>query len=504
MRIIRRAFQSVTRRASRSALLILVMTACVALALSGLSISAASREAARLAREKLGATVTLRVDSRKLMQAVQNGDTTAESVSRTVPLAAATEIAKLPQVKAYNYTSSTSAVSETLEPVEIDSSSDTSTTTSGQTAKSGSGTNPGMLGPGDGRGFGGNANFVQPDFQVEGALESGLLSTFASGTATITEGRALTADDTGKAVCLIETQLASANSLKLGDTITLQSVDKSAEQSFQVVGIYQTDSSVELSGPIRLAFMNPVNTIYLPYDQTATLSTESDDSTTTTDTIASSGVSSVQYLLGDPTQIDAFKTAAQAVNLNWDWYKLDANDSRYEQMVAPIENVAASSNIVVIVTAVAGAAILALLLLLSLRDRTREIGVLLSLGEKKSALAGQMVIEALMLIVVAFVFGSLIGGGIAGRIGNSLLAREVTTSQTLAQQGAAGQVMLMGGRGQQSLRSVTPISTINVKAGLTELMQAGGVVLATVFAAVLLPVANLLRLKPRQILIRHE
>jgi putative ABC transport system permease protein len=221
-------------------------------------------------------------------------------------------------------------------------------------------------------------------------------------------------------------------------------------------------------------------------------------------TTASSGVSSVQYLLGDPTQIDAFRTAAQAVNLNWDWYRLDANDSRYEQMVAPIENVAASSNIVVIVTAVAGAAILALLLLLSLRDRTREIGVLLSLGEKKSALAGQMVIEALMLIVVAFVFGSLIGGGIAGRIGNSLLAREVTTSQTLAQQGAAGQVMLMGGRGQQSLRGVTPISTINVKAGLTELMQAGGVVLATVFAAVLLPVANLLRLKPRQILIRHE
>lgn len=494
-----------TRRASRSALLILVMTACVALALSGLSISAASREAARLAREKLGATVTLRVDSRKLMQAVQNGDTTAQSVSRTVPLDAATEIAKLPQVKAYNYTSSTSAVSETLEPVKVDSSSTSSSgTTSDQTTKSGSSTNPGMFGPGDGRGFGGNANFVQPDFQVEGALESGLLSTFASGTATITEGRALTADDTGKAVCLIETQLASANSLKLGDTITLQSVDKSAEQSFQIVGLYQTDSSVDLSGPIRLAFMNPVNTIYLPYDQTATLSTQSDDSTNTTTATTSSGVSSVQYLLGDPTQIDAFKTAAKAVDLNWDWYTLDANDSRYQQMVAPIENVAASSNVVVIVTAVAGAAILALLLLLSLRDRTREIGVLLSLGEKKSALAGQMVIEALMLIVIAFVFGSLIGGGIAGRIGNSLLAREVTTSQTLAQQGAAGQVMLMGGRGQQSLRGVTPISTINVKAGLTELMQAGGVILATVFAAVLLPVANLLRLKPRQILIRHE
>lgn len=51
-------------------------------------------------------------------------------------------------------------------------------------------------------------------------------------------------------------------------------------------------------------------------------------------------------------------------------------------MSAPIENIASISKIVIYVVSIAGAVILGLIITLSIKERRKEIGILLSIGEK--------------------------------------------------------------------------------------------------------------------------
>lgn len=84
------------------------------------------------------------------------------------------------------------------------------------------------------------------------------------------------------------------------------------------------------------------------------------------------------------------------------YYELDAQDNVYKQMIYPIENIASFSKTIVIMVSIAGATILGLIITLSIKERRKEIGILLSIGEKKWKLMGQLLVEVLCIAVLAF------------------------------------------------------------------------------------------------------
>ena len=113
------------------------------------------------------------------------------------------------------------------------------------------------------------------------------LDSFTNNNYKITDGRLLTTQDQNTNNCVIETNLASDNNLKVGDTFTINTTvnNETITQELTIVGLYEIQSTDNIGGA---HFNNPVNTIYtdLSVGQTLTGSSEN--------------ITSAIYYLDDP------------------------------------------------------------------------------------------------------------------------------------------------------------------------------------------------------------
>ncbi|OOR49062.1 permease, partial [Bacillus mycoides] len=158
----------------------------------------------------------------------------------------------------------------------------------------------------------------------------------------------------------------------------------------EIIGIYETNEQPMGQNPPPM--MNPANKLYMPYSTLKKLETDE-------------GMSSsiqVVYLLNDPQDIDAFKKEAKKSDIDFNYFKLDAHDSLYKQMIGPIENISSTSQMIIYMVSIAGAIILGLIIMLSIKARRKEMGILLSIGEKKWKLMAQFVVEVVCIAILAF------------------------------------------------------------------------------------------------------
>ena len=88
-------------------------------------------------------------------------------------------------------------------------------------------------------------------------------------------------------------------------------------------------------------------------------------------------------------------------NIDFNYYKLDAHDSLYKQMIGPIENISSTSQMIIYIVSIAGAIILGLIIMLSIKGR-KEMGILLSIERKKWKLMAQFVVEVVCVAILAF------------------------------------------------------------------------------------------------------
>lgn len=556
MRIFKRALLCVGKRKSRSLLMLLVLSIVISLVFSGLTISSASTEAARLARLKLGSTAVLSFDMTQLFsqegrQAGQRGQFRIQNEPVTVEMAK--KLADLPHVIAVNYKVTGAASSTQISPVTV--IEDTPTPAPSATAtptptpaygRQPQGGNVYIMGDDEARQRVNEISNMQ--YAVESLLYTQYADAFLSGDSTLIQGRHITNEDTTPVV-LIETRLAEQNDLKLGDTIQLSTRNNSVAADFKIVGIYETQSLPPTEDFFGSAMTNPYNKIYVPFNvgqflvnkfaigaatptpsPTATPTPNPGVTPTPTPNPSASPTPSptpvpativaiddtttmeqAVFILDDPANMAAFQASAEKVAIDWTKFTIDVNETNYQTMTGPIQSVANTANLVVLITSIAGATILALILLLALKERTHEVGVLLSLGERKSAITAQLLAEVLLIAVLAFFIAFVAGSLISDHMANSLLqnelkAAEQSTSQlpftpkNMGRPGGGFMQRFIGG----DTSGVKPIDTIDVAIGISQVVQMIWMGLLIIFAAVLFPLTSLMRKKPREILIRHE
>ncbi len=494
MNFIKRAFISVKKRFSKNILLLAVFLIVANLVIAGLSIKTATDKAADLARQKLGSSVTLSFD---MMSQMQGNRTPGEKVTierESLTTSMADELAAIEYVVAYNYLVSSTANATDFEAVEIDTGG--TNTTQGPTIDWG---NSGNGGPG-GRGEGSmpSIQFNSGDLSIQGVVSVSYLDEFTSGKYVLNDGEYITAEDSESDYVMIEATLASQNNLSVGDTIEIESVDGSVSKALTIKGIYEIVDNDTLS-TIGFSRENPQNTIYTSYKTAGGMDTNYTDGE----------ISSAIYYLDDPENIDAFKAEAESAAIDFTKFTLDADDSAYEQMMGPIENVASFSNITVIVTVIAGVVIITLLLVLSLKSRNYEIGVLLAIGESKLKIISQLLVETLMIAGIAIVISSASGNIISQKVGDVLLENEISSNEATTETGfgnmqgmptgATG--MSMGGR---YFENVDVIDEIDVSVTASDFGLLVIVGFAVVGISTLFPAAFVMRLKPREILTRKE
>jgi putative ABC transport system permease protein len=487
MNFLKRAFLSMKARKGKSILQVFVFTVICVFVLAGLSIQTAAEKSGDLARKKLGADVTLQVDMEKLREQAMSQQTGGERVrfqSVPVPLETAEELTDYEQIKGYNFYSSTTGLASDFEPIESDSSASETSEDSSESERPGRGMPGGMM---------------QGDVSLQGVAFTDSVAEFMEGTAAIVEGSGITEENIGKNVTLIEQTLAEENELKVGDTITVSSPrDESVAIELEIIGIYET-ASTGSDQAMDFTALNPYNKLYVPYTAAAAL--KGDDYENTID--------SAIYYIDDPEAMQSFIDQAKAESsIDFDTFKLDADDQLYQQMVGPIENVASFSNNIVYLVSLAGAIILGLIVMLSIRERKYEMGVLLAIGEKRWKLAGQFMAEILVVAVLSLCIATVSGNAVAGQLGDQLLHQELESAeQSNTPESFRGRGMGGFGPGMiqaQQSGQVETVEELNVQVTTEDLrfLALIGLVIAAVSA--LLPSLSVLRLQPKAILTKQD
>ncbi len=468
MNFMKRAFWSVKVRKGKSILLLFVLTVISVLVLSGLTIQTAADQSSILAREKLGGEVSLTVDREKLISGQQNVESGGRARFQPVPipLDSAEELSDSSYVKGYNYYSTTSALAKDFTSVGSEE------TTEGTEQE------------------GGGGRMMAGDVSVEGILFSDSTSSFLNGDASIVEGRHLTEEDINNEVTLVEKNLAAENDLKIGDSITIANTENT-ESTLEIVGIYESTADMDERAQ-NFAFLNPYNQLFVPY----TVANELKGTSETIDRAV--------YYMKDPADIQTFISNAESgSSIDFDQFKLDANDQLYQQMMGPIENVASFSNNVVFLVAIAGAIILALIVMMTIRERKYEMGVLLSIGEKKAKLVSQFLVEILIVAVLAMGISTLSGNLVANKMGKQLLQQEITQSEETANTPASFNSRRMPFQ-SPNVQDVETVNELSIHTTGEDLMKLFGIGLMVVLLSTLIPSLTVLRLNPKAILTKQD
>ena len=224
---------------------------------------------------------------------------------------------------------------------------------------------------------------------------------FRTGELELIEGRHITPEDSWSAV--ISRALAEQNGLSIGDRFEAgYSPETRAEDpsrpeepfSFTIVGIFDiTGQQTQLNQAEPSMLQNAVF-----IDAAAGHAIDSGDPT------HSRYRYGVIFMVDDPRDLEQTVAAAQS-NLDMQHFRCVVDDTEYRQSVQPLERMETTMKLLTVVLVGIGTIILALVLLLWIRQRTKEIGIYLSIGLSKRNILLQLLTES--------VVSSVIGGSIA-------------------------------------------------------------------------------------------
>ncbi|OKO50589.1 permease (plasmid) [Bacillus toyonensis] len=475
MNFIKRAILSMKKRIGTSLILMAVFLIVTNLVLAGFAIQNASKKAADSARKKLGADVTLGLDFDKLgKQARETGEAPNPPQLNTKET---DQLAKSKHVKDYNYITSNFGIADGFKLV-------------GASEGEGEGKGNARMATVGGSGSGSDID-MNSSLMIEGVRKSLLQESFKNGKSKIVDGKPITEQMKDQNVVLMEKRLAEQNNLKVGDKVKVQSGDKKETLEVEIIGIYETNEQPMGQNPPPM--MNPANKLYMPYSTLKKL--EADEGMS---------IMQVVYLLSDPQYIDAFKKEAKKSDIDFNYFKLDAHDSLYKQMIGPIENISSTSQMIIYMVSIAGAIILGLIIMLSIKARRKEMGILLSIGEKKWKLMAQFVVEVACIAILAFGLSLTTGAKVSQFVGDNLLSSEIATASEEKDNSQNGSVMMVGAGGTPQNQNEDPIDKIDVSVTGEDLGKMGGIGLTIAILATLLPALSILRLNPKQILLKDE
>ena len=281
---------------------------------------------------------------------------------------------------------------------------------------------------------------------------------FKSEVLKLEKGRHIEENDNNK--IMIHEKFAELNNINLGDKIKLSQEGKILE--LEIVGIYSGEKTNTFNG-LSSDFIE--NTVYTDYKSSQELS----------NLIANNKVTSVEYGVEDPTKLDDVIKAVENLGINN--LMVSKSNKNYELITSSVESITKITNMIRIGSVVVGVVILSLILMFWVRERTYEIGILLSLGTSKVNLVLQFIVEVLLVTI----FGLMIALGIeiatikylASNVG-SIFSEELPKS-------IADELMKM---------SVNGIDIVNLVI----------VMIAIVIISVVVALLPILKMKPKKIL----
>ena len=224
--------------------------------------------------------------------------------------------------------------------------------------------------------------------------------------------------------------LAAQNQWEIGDTITFQTNSGMSMQAI-ISGYYlsgtERNQAKEMSAVYRIE-----NTIY----GKPKLITQIQDI---------SGYESVSVYLKDPESMEA--VGQSITGILGDKAELTKSDTLFQQMKQPLEQAIRIVQLMQYLTIGTGMIVVTLLLCMWMRSRKKEVAVYISLGERKSSIFMQMMLESLLVFVASTLFAVVAGNFLAKWLKTILFAGEnsMETLQINIQSADIGLLVAVGG-----------------------------------------------------------
>lgn len=258
------------------------------------------------------------------------------------------------------------------------------------------------------------SNQTEGDFELLGYSSLNAMNDFIEGNYKITSGEVFT--DFESDSCLINKELATLNNISIGDKITIvnpQDEDKTYELT--VTGIYEESSSD--SG--MNMFANSVNTIITNTNFIQKVSAEDEDLSVET---------SPTFTLTSSKVVNKFESELREKGLD-DNLSVETNLDQVENSTKTISNVKTFSITFLIITLVIGTIVLFVINMINIRERKYEIGVLRTIGMKKTKVAQQFLYELLIVAFTSLILGAGVGATLSVPVSNHLLQSEISSSK---------------------------------------------------------------------------
>ena len=239
---------------------------------------------------------------------------------------------------------------------------------------------------------------------------------FIDGTYVISDGEV--SSDFESNSCVISEELASLNNLKVGDTITITDPKNSKNTyEFTISGIYKEEKSETTNASM---FTNSANKIITNVTQVKNiLSANSDLKSTITPT----------FIVKDEASVDKFIEEVKTKGLS-EYYEVTTNLDEINQGTESIKNVRVFATTFLIITLIIGGVVLIILNIINIRERKYEIGVLRTIGMKKSVVSFQFMIELLIVCLFGLCLGAGVGAACSVNVANNLLKNEISTAES--------------------------------------------------------------------------
>lgn len=400
MNFMKRAFLSLIRRKGKSLILLIIIFILSNVMAGSIAIGQASRNVETTMKQQLGANASVEMDWEKMQDWTEEQ---WQNVQYVTP-AMADQIGALPYVKYYDYNTEAYINSTSLKMYD-----------------------PNMMDQ--------EYNY----FPLRGVNYAPVLD-IANGTATLVEGRVFSEEDIAKAnyVVLISDKLAEQNNVFVGDIIMLNNEfqiwkegDIEPEKivrdiALEVIGIFspQVNTNQEENG--GWIDYTPFNRMYVP---NGVVNAENrwmneqymiayPDSGITPDQLDRVYINPV-FVLNNPEDVESFRT--EAMTYLPDYYKVNVSSDAYDSVAGPIKFIGSLSNTILYVAIGATILILSLVVILFLRDRKHELGIYLSLGESKSKVMAQILIEVVAIAVLGITLSLFTGNSIAEATSRSMM-----------------------------------------------------------------------------------
>lgn len=253
------------------------------------------------------------------------------------------------------------------------------------------------------------------DFTLVGYSSVNAMSDFISGKYSITDGEV--SDDIESNTCVINSELATQNNIKVKDKITFVDPDNSKNTiTLEVTGIF--DEKSENNDKMDM-FTSSANTIITNTNVISKLTSKNSSISTKI---------SPTFILKSKDDIELFTKEVKEKGLS-EYLSVSTNIDNIKSATSTISNVKTFATTFLIITLIVGGIVLFIINMINIRERKYEIGVLRTIGMKKSHLTIQFMSELLMIALVGLLVGAIIGSLISVPVSNNLLQNEITSSK---------------------------------------------------------------------------